>query len=430
MVRTLGLHLVGQEVAYALLEKISGKAPEILVAGRVLLKELPALHGRLSGERPLPWGLAQEPEEAGGKPKSPSPASRSHGGVIAGLRSLPRNWPLRRPPTRALMHGAFAASLWEWTQGRLSEHDCFLWLRPERLHWNFGEPGHGAFGSVPRRGPLKETLNRLPLPKSKRPPPAVALALDGDAPGAQLLREELEAAGLDVRLLARGAEEKGADRAAAGAAIAVLDPIRPGVYSPRQSKPKEPWFWTASVLAAMAAVGGSAWLQAGQSEPEFHPSPPSDPGLESQLPEPPPDPIRGLRQPQDLLRLIQRRQALAEILRQWPHRLQSHGLQEWEMLAVPESSHLRLRFQLLPGGLAESDQEQPPDQDPAAPAPDRPQANFQDPEFWRQIDRQFRLHSAQPGPGGSWQIQGEWQAQEGVPTEREPMVEPTEERNP
>lgn len=325
MARALGFHRCGSTIGYALVEVQAGRPAEVLAAGSVGLGELAALHGRLGAERAVPWGLAEEREGA----RVPQPGS---------------DWTLRRPATRALLHPAAAAALWEWDRGRIHGEDLFVWLRADRILWSLGEPGHGRHGSVPRRGPLREAMDQLLRDAAVQSAP-VALACDGDAPGAGVLEDELRRAGFAVRLSRRPPEERGADRAAAGAALGAADPLRPGVFPPRKARQPEPWFWTATMVGAAAVCGaaGIGWLRA--KALERHAVAASAAPAALALP-PPPSAVPG-----ELADLLQRRAALAHALAAVLRIAPAGRVEELEVLTAPGSpcAHVRMRL-LAPGG--------------------------------------------------------------------------------
>ncbi|HEX9794782.1 MAG TPA: hypothetical protein VGC54_12435 [Planctomycetota bacterium] len=329
MSRALGLHRVGDQVDYALVDAAPGRPPEVLAAGRTRLDEVVAMHARLSGERPLIWGIAEERED------QPIPTLRA-------------DWPLQRPQTRAAMHPAVAAALWEWELGRIQDEDLFVWLRPERLLWSSGEPGSGNAGSVPRRGPLRQAVKALRKDAQRAAAP-VALATDGDAPGAAVVDEVFSAEGFATRRVRGSPGERGVDRAAAGAALGALDPTRPGVFSPRRERKREPLHWKASVIAA-TAVGAAAWLdhtQAAQLEALRRVSQTGPPQAERAVLAP--------QVPGNLRRVLDRQAALRHGLAAVLAAVPPGRLEELELLTGPGSSRVQARLRLLPGGTLEDD---------------------------------------------------------------------------
>lgn len=349
MARSLGLHRIGHQVAYALLERRPNRPPEILTAGAVDMDQLVELHGRLSGERPLPWGLAEERESQR-------------------RRVLESDWPLQRPPTRALLHPATAAAIWEWETGRILDDDLFLWLRPERLLWSKGMPGTGSSGSVARRGPLRETIHRV-LRQTNSSQATVALALDGDAPGAGVVQDELSQANLSFRPVRRGPEERGADRAAAGAALGALEPHRDGVFAPLRVKQREPWIKTAGLVAALAAVSGATWLSRDQEQllEEYRQNyrngtGQSPPTIKSGGQEISQGPIPAT--PEELGELLARRRAMVRALEHLLPQVPEGSLEELEMVTARGSQKAQVRLRLLPGGPAETPTNFPEQQEP------------------------------------------------------------------
>ncbi len=324
MSRGLGLHRTPEGAAWVLVERRSGAPPEVLAAGRTALRELPALHRRLAGDGLLPWGLAAAREGRR-------------------LEALEEDWPLLRPGTRALLHPAVAAAHWEYEHGRIGPEDLFLWLRPHRLLWSRGQPGRGRAGSLPRGAALGLLLDRILRSLEPAPPAAAAVAAEGDAPGTGQLLQELETRGLAVRRVAAPAGERGADRAAAGAALAALDPSLPGVHEPRTRRAGPPFPWAAALLAT-AAVGGSAWVTWQQERALARTGAARARPLARRTPSgatAAPAALEGL-----LARRRAFRQAVEEILAAAPR----GRVAGFEILASPESSRARFRLRLLPGG--------------------------------------------------------------------------------
>lgn len=246
MSRALGLHQRGDDLAYALVEQLPERPPAVLAAGSVSATSLVATFRTLSAGRPVRWGLAWE---------------------VGGHRPprLPAGWPLRHPPTQALVHPAFAAALWEWQLGRIDEADLFLWLREDRLCWSRGEPGTGMCGSLPRASSLRETLAAVLQRFPAGTPLPVAVARARQAPGFELLMESLAAAGHRLRELRPDAAEGGTDLAAAGAALAALEPDRAGVHPPLPA-PRGLAAFLAGCAATVLVLGGSWLLGATQRE--------------------------------------------------------------------------------------------------------------------------------------------------------------------
>jgi len=321
--RSFGFHRVGGRIAYVLLERDPEAPPSILAAGSCALSDLPAVYQRLAAEFALPWALAEEREDA----VAPCPGS---------------DWPLKRPAPRGMIHPARAAALWEWSCGRIGEGDLLLWLRPDRLVWSWGLPERGLAGSDPRRGPLALSLQKI-LTRTGAAGASVALAVEGDAPGEALLQKELRSRGCSSRPLKPGPEERGADRAAAGAALAVLDPDQPGLRSVIVPRPREPWLLTLSILAA-ATLGGSVWVGRRQARalaelPVPHPPAPSAA---------PRGPRRPAAPPPAMDRMVARRRAVIRALETIPARIPPGSLEELEIVSAEESRRARVRLRLLP----------------------------------------------------------------------------------
>lgn len=211
MSRAIGFHRLGDETAYALVEKLDLAPAQILAAGKVPHEKLADLIDRLDAAN-LPWALALEG------------LGRTH-------HALPADWPLRARGAAVLTAPASAAAFWDWEHGRFDVEDLYLWLSPQSLHWSRGLPGRDLSGSVPRTGPLRDTLRpALSRAQSNRNP--VVLAMEGDAPGGEVLEDLVRQAGHELRPLQRPAEEMGADPAAAGAGLATLSESYPALRPP------------------------------------------------------------------------------------------------------------------------------------------------------------------------------------------------------
>jgi len=320
--RGIGFHRHGEQVAYALVERRVESPPEVLAAGSCGLEEVLDLYRRLCAEHHVPWALAEERD----------------GKRVAGPAD---DWPVARPACRAVVHPAVASAAWEWDLGRIQEDDIFLWLRPERLFWSRGEPGRAHAGVEARRGPLSDCLGRI-LSRVGGHGATVALASGGDAPGLATLEKALERTGCKVRPLKNLSAERGADRAAAGAALGALESPRPGFLPPVRTRNREPWLWTASFLAA-TAVGGSAWLAREQAQAGAFtaPSLPEEPPITSTARRPAPA-------PPELERLLARRRAVVRALETLAAQTPPGSLEELEVLTAPGSSKAQVRLRLLP----------------------------------------------------------------------------------
>ncbi|MAW61097.1 MAG: hypothetical protein CMJ94_09690 [Planctomycetes bacterium] len=211
MSRAIGFHRLGDETAYALVEKPELAPPQVLAAGRVPNEELAELIDRLDA-RSLPWGLAAEED---GRMR----------------RTLPADWPLRARGEEVLTAPAPAAAFWDWELGRFDVEDLYLWLSASSLHWSRGLPGRDLAGTIPRSGPLRATL-RPALSRAQTDRNPVVLFVEGDAPGADVLEELVRDAGHPLRPLQRPSEEMGADPAAAGVALALLSDSYPALHAP------------------------------------------------------------------------------------------------------------------------------------------------------------------------------------------------------
>jgi hypothetical protein len=220
MTRALGFHSLGDELAYALIEKLESAPAQVLAAGRVHEDELEALVDRLDG-RKLLWALA----------------SQEHGRM---RRVLPDAWPLRARGEEVLTGPAAAAAFWDWEHGRFDIEDLYLWVSARSLHWSRGLPGRDLSGSVPRRGPIRESL-RPALARAQVDRNPVVLFVEGDAPGAEILEDTIRQAGHPIRPLSRPPEEMGVDPAAAGAALARLTEGYGAMHAPAQLESSLPW---------------------------------------------------------------------------------------------------------------------------------------------------------------------------------------------
>ncbi len=324
MARSFGFHRVGARVAYVLLDREPDSPASILAAGSCALSDLPALYQRLAAEFALPWALAEEREGAA----APSPGS---------------DWPLKRPAPRGMIHPARAAALWEWNCGRIEAEDLLLWLRPDRLLWSRGLPGKALAGSDLRRGPLALSLQKI-LARTGAAGAPVTLAVEGDAPGEALLLKELRARGCSPRPLKAVPTERGADRAAAGAALAALEPGQPFLRPAARPRPREPWLLTLSILAA-ATLGGSAWLGNRQARALRAGLPVSGPPGPAARP----GPRLAAAPPPKLDRMVARRRAVIRALETLPGRIPRGSLEELEIVSAEESRRARVRLRLLPG---------------------------------------------------------------------------------
>lgn len=235
MTRSLGLHLIGDRIAYALVESLDEAPPQVLAAGRVRPEELREVLDKLDAHG-LPWCVAGERDGAM-------------------IRHLPSDFPLRARNRPVLTPPAAAAAQWEWSHGRIDRGDLYLWLSPATLHWSRGLPGRDRAGSVPREGPLrnqvKPALGRAQADRS----PVVAF-VEGDAPGGEVLEQAVQAAGHPLRALKRPAEEMGTDPAAAGAALIAVDPNFPARYRPERIDRTRRWRDVIGFLILLTAGAG------------------------------------------------------------------------------------------------------------------------------------------------------------------------------
>lgn len=220
MTRALGFHSLGDELAYALIEKLDAAPPQVLAAGRVHEDELESLVDRLDG-RKLRWALASQEE---GRMR----------------RVLPQDWPLRARGAEVLTGPAAAAAFWDWEHGRVDIEDLYLWVSARSLHWSRGLPGRDLSGSVPRKGPIRDSL-RPALARAQANRNPVVLFVEGDAPGAEILEDSIRQAGHTIRPLTRPAEEMGVDPAAAGAALARLADGFGALHAPAQLDSSLAW---------------------------------------------------------------------------------------------------------------------------------------------------------------------------------------------
>jgi hypothetical protein len=220
MTRALGFHSLGDELAYALIEKIESAPAQVLAAGRVHEDELEALVDRLDG-RKLLWALASQEQ---GRMR----------------RTLPEGWPLRARGEEVLTGPAAAAAFWDWEHGRFDLEDLYLWVSVRSLHWSRGLPGRDLSGSVPRKGPIRDSL-RPALARAQANRNPVVLFIEGDAPGAEILEDTIRQAGHTTRPLTRPAEEMGVDPAAAGAALARLTEGYGAMHAPMRIDTSFAW---------------------------------------------------------------------------------------------------------------------------------------------------------------------------------------------
>ncbi|MCX8229441.1 MAG: hypothetical protein OTJ44_05750 [Planctomycetota bacterium] len=304
MARAIGFHLFAGHVSYALVETLSDSGPQILAAGTSPADAVPSLVQRLSAGRELPWCFAQETQP--------------------GKALAPQDLPLSRPRPQARMLPAVAAALWEWENGRIDTADLFLWLLPGQLHYSIGIPGEGQSGTIPRHGPLREALGRA-LSRTQKKSGNVAIRVDGEAPGGEMLREAAEASGLTPHFLFPPASEQGADAAAAGAALGALDPTRPGTFPPFPPPVTPSWHWSAHVVTVLA-LGAVALFPRFAASPAVHKDAPIVQSSEK----------RSLVQPSAKLeRAVAHRLGFLKELETWSAK--GEALQELELLSSPES---------------------------------------------------------------------------------------------
>jgi len=321
--RALGLHLIGDEVAYALVDRRPEQPPRVLASGCVGLQALPSTFRTLSGGKLLRWGLAVEAD--GHRPSR-----------------LPEHWPLRHPSTEALVHPAMAAALWEWQLGRTDDRDLLLWLRGGQLSWSIGEPGLGQCGSLRRTGDLRAVLGQLLRRLSQANLP-VAVACERQAPGKELLLAELEGAGHQPRELRPDPAEGGTDLAAAGAALAALEPERHGVHAPLPPvRERSSGWWT--LCGLLAILLGLNWWWGEVQETEL--------GKQLRAAGQEARERRGqiLFQPQPLppalARALDRRQGLLDAFREVLHQAPAESLRRFEAISAEGSGAVELRLEL------------------------------------------------------------------------------------
>ncbi len=317
MTRSLGFHLYGGQVAYALVEAMAESAPQVLAAGVVSKGEVGALYRKLSAGRNLPWCLAS---------------------AQLGVRraSLPSAWPLPRSQRPCLLHPAVAAAHWDWSHGRIDGGDLYLWLRAASLHWNRGQPGRGRAGTVPRQDQLRVALGHVLRRTRQERFPAV-LYVEGDAPGGELVQELLESLGHQVRRLRRPPEEMGASPAAAGAGLAALDAEFPGVYAPAPRQRAAPWRSAMGLLALLSVLAGSGLSLVQESRLRAWERSPAQPAEALQE-------VRYGAPPVALQRLLKRRQAVLDALAGLPAREAEFGpIAEMEILSAADSDDIHTR---------------------------------------------------------------------------------------
>lgn len=314
MTRSLGLHLLGDQLAYALIESFESAPPRVLAAGKVVQSELPGLVDRLSAGA-LPWCLAGQREGAR-------------------LRSLPRNWPLPTNKRAVLTTPACAAALWDYEQGRFEADELYLWLSATHLHWSRGFPGRGRSGSVPRRGPLRDNL-RPAIARARADRSPIVVYLEGDAPGGDLLQQSAEEMGHELRPLLRPSEEMGTDPAAAGAALAAQTENFPAVYVPQKRRREPRWRPAIAVLAtSMVAIAGAASVVQASWLGQWRDS------LSAQSERPRDAKPSAARVPESLDLVLQRRQALMAEFARLPQAAEGRRLTRFTALSDIESADL------------------------------------------------------------------------------------------
>ncbi len=304
MARAIGLHLFAGHVAYALVETLPDSGPQILAAGTSPADGIPSLVQRLSAGRELPWCFAQE--------------------TNPGQALTPKDLPLSRPRPQARMSPATAAALWEWENGRIDTADLFLWLLPGQLHFSIGMPGEGRSGTIPRHGPLREALGRA-IHRTKKKSGNVAIRVDGEAPGGEMLREAIEASGLLPHFVFPPASEQGADAAAAGAALGALNPKQPGTFPPFPPAVVPSWHWGAHAITILALGTAALFSHFTANPTPQETAPVIEPSIALRLAQP----------SARLKRAVAHRLGFLNELESWL--AQGQALQELELLASPES---------------------------------------------------------------------------------------------
>jgi len=316
MTRSLGLHSLGEQIAYALIESFDAAPPRVLAAGRIDQDELAGLVDRLAATA-LPWCLAGQREGAR-------------------IRSLPKNWPLPAGKRAVLTTPASAAALWDYEQGRFEAEDLYIWLSATHLHWSRGYPGRGRSGSVPRRGPLRDNL-RPAIARARADRSPIVFYLEGDAPGGDLLQQSAEETGHVVRPLHRPAEEMGADPAAAGAALAAQQDKFPALYFPQKRRKEPRWRPAIAVLASSlvgvasaASLTQASWLETWREQ------------LESQSPSEQAQPESSPALPAELQLILDRRAHLLGELADLSHAAEGRRLTRFTVLTGVDSAELAI----------------------------------------------------------------------------------------
>lgn len=321
MVRALGFHYQPGTSLYALIQKEEGSPPEILAAGGVAANDLQDLYTRWADDTRLLWGIAVQKD--GHRPST-----------------LPLDWELTQPATHALSHPAMSAGIWEWENGRYGENDLLLWLRPEEILWCEGEPGVRSSGRLPRKGPIRESWSQL-FNRLSRRPNSVCLAVDAQAPGAEILEEAVRLDGFEFVLLTPPSQEQSADRAALGAALTALNPVRTGVIEPRPAKrKKDPTAWGLLFLA-IAALSASSFLAHNQRIESIPAPAASTADSNHSPPPPPPQPI-----PNSLNRWIQRRETFLQTLEATLEAAPTDSIRSFEILSSTEATAAQVRLLL------------------------------------------------------------------------------------
>ncbi len=317
MNRALGLHFLGDQYAYALIEKSADAPVQVLAAGNVEQEKLAGLYDRLGGELNLPWCLAAEDD----------------GSMLS---HLPPDWPLRPIEPEVLVHPATSAALWDWEHGRIDENDLYLWLRSGFLLWARGIPGQGRSGCSARRGPLISNLRPI-LNRFQRNRCPSVVSMEGDAPGGDYLLQALADAGHSVREINRPPHEMGADPAAAGAALAAISPDFQAVYVP-EKRQRSPHWRTAMGLGALVATLTALAFTLGQESNLRSWKRSLEPTVQSGDSSAP----TAAAPPIELVRLIERRTQFVQALRNLSDS-PPNTLAEVEIVAAPDGSTVRDR---------------------------------------------------------------------------------------
>ncbi len=302
MVKSLGFHLNGTQVDWALLECLPQQAPSVISAGQSNLKNLTQLYKSLCAGHHLNWGV--------------SICDGNHR-----PSQLPKRWPLIRPHPSCLVHPAVAAASWDWECGRFTDNDLHLWLSDDALHCSAATPGDSFHCRESRDGSIDQVFAKIcrSIPHTIN---TIVIATEPNAGGQELLFESVAKKYKAIRIESTP-QEHGANRAALGAAIFAQNPTRHGALTPVKKSSLDR-IWLASVLLATSFSLFNFWINQTQQKSLLTTEQESSTQVADEMPR-----LRRLGElPLEIDRLLERRMAtidaLDEILKHAPAQSLSH----------------------------------------------------------------------------------------------------------